>query len=47
MFVRKVTALMKNNGNALMIDCGGYTSTFDVILSPMVRSLASHDRHGV
>jgi hypothetical protein len=28
------------------IDCGCYRSTFDIILSHMVRSLASHNRHG-
>jgi hypothetical protein len=30
-----------------VIDCRGYRSSFDVILFPMVWSLASHDRHVV
>jgi hypothetical protein len=38
---------MRNNGNTFVTDCGGYRSAFDVILSPMVKSLASHNRHGV
>jgi hypothetical protein len=47
MLARKVTTLMKNNGKTSAIDCGGYRLTFYMILSPMVRSLASHDRHEV
>jgi hypothetical protein len=31
----------------LTMDGGGYRSSFDVILFPMVRSLGSHDRHVV
>jgi hypothetical protein len=31
----------------LLIDYGSYISCFDRILSPMVRSLTSHVRHGV
>jgi hypothetical protein len=46
-FIEKVTAIMRNNNKTSVIDCGGYRSTFDMILSPMVGSLASHDRHGV
>jgi hypothetical protein len=38
---------VRNNDKTLAIDCGGYRSSFDVILFPMVRSLASHDRHVV
>jgi hypothetical protein len=38
---------MRNNGKTSVIDCGGYRSTFDVILSPTVRYLASHDQHRV
>jgi hypothetical protein len=38
---------MRNIGKTSAIDYGSYRSIFDVILSPMVRSLASHDRHGV
>jgi hypothetical protein len=37
---------MRNNGKTSVIDCEGYSSTFNMILSPMMRSLASHDRHG-
>jgi hypothetical protein len=36
---------MRNNGKTSSIDCGGNRSSFDVILSPMVRSLASHNWH--
>jgi hypothetical protein len=36
---------MRNNGKTSVIDYGGYKSSFDVILFPIVRSLASHDRH--
>jgi hypothetical protein len=36
---------MRNNGKTSVIDYGGYRSSFNVILLPMVRSLASHDRH--
>jgi hypothetical protein len=35
---------MRNNDKTSAIDYGGYRSTFDVILSPMVSSLASHGR---
>jgi hypothetical protein len=38
---------MKNNDKTSAIDCGGYISSFDVILFPMVRSLASHNWHVV
>jgi hypothetical protein len=38
---------MRNNAKTSAIDCGGYRLSFDVILSPMVRSLASHDWHVV
>jgi hypothetical protein len=38
---------MRNNGKTSMIDYRGYILSFDVILFPMVRSLASHDRHMV
>jgi hypothetical protein len=38
---------MRNNGKTSAIDGRGYRSTFDMILSPRVRSLASHDWHGV
>jgi hypothetical protein len=38
---------MRYNGKTSVIDCGGYRSNFDVILSPRVRVLVSHDRHGV
>jgi hypothetical protein len=38
---------MRNNGKTSAIDCGGYKSSFDVILFSVVRSLASHDRHVV
>jgi hypothetical protein len=31
----------------LVIDYGGYISSFNVILFPMVRSLASYDWHVV
>jgi hypothetical protein len=47
MFVEKVAAPMRNNDKTSAIDCSGYRSTFDVILSSMVKSLASHDRHEV
>jgi hypothetical protein len=47
MFTGKVAAPMKNSGKTSAIDCGGYRLTFYMILSPMVRSLASHDRHEV
>jgi hypothetical protein len=47
MFTRKVAAPTRNNSKTSVIDYGGYKSTFDVILSPMVMSLASHDRYGV
>jgi hypothetical protein len=47
MFVGKVTAPTRNNGKTSVIECGGYRSTFDMILFPFIRSLASHDRHGV
>jgi hypothetical protein len=30
-----------------VIDCGGYRSSFDMILFPMVRFSASHARHRV
>jgi hypothetical protein len=32
-FTAKVATLMRNNDKPLMIDCGGYVSTFDMILS--------------
>jgi hypothetical protein len=38
---------MRNNGKTSVIDCGGYGSTFDMILFPRVWFLASHNRHGV
>jgi hypothetical protein len=38
---------MRNNDKTSAIDYGGYRSSFDVILFPMVRFLASHDRHVV
>jgi hypothetical protein len=38
---------MRNNDKTSAIDYGGYRSTFDMIFSPMVRSLTSHDRHRV
>jgi hypothetical protein len=38
---------MRNNGKTSMIDYRGYILSFDVILFPMVRSFASHDRHMV
>jgi hypothetical protein len=38
---------MRNNDRTLAIDCGGYILTFDMILSPRVGFLASHDRHVV
>jgi hypothetical protein len=38
---------MRNNSKTLAIDCGGYRSSFDVILFPMVRPLVSHDMHVV
>jgi hypothetical protein len=38
---------MRNNSKSSAIDCGVYGSTFDVILSPRVGFLASHDRHEV
>jgi hypothetical protein len=38
---------MRNNGRTLAIDCGGYGSSFDMILFPMVRFLASHNLHEV
>jgi hypothetical protein len=47
MFIEKVTALMRNNGKTLAIAYRGYRSTFDMILSPMARYLASHDQHMV
>jgi hypothetical protein len=31
----------------LATDCGGYKSTFDMILSPRVRFLAFHNWHRV
>jgi hypothetical protein len=43
MFTEKMVAPMRNNDKTSVRDCGGYRSTFDMILSPMVRSLASHD----
>jgi hypothetical protein len=46
-FAGKVVASMRNNDKTSAIDCRGYILSFDVILSPMVRSLASHNRHGV
>jgi hypothetical protein len=38
---------MTNNNKTLMIDCGGYILTFDMILSPKVRLLAFHDWHEI
>jgi hypothetical protein len=38
---------MRNNSKTLTIDYGDYRSSFNVILFPMVRSLASHDRYVV
>jgi hypothetical protein len=38
---------MRNNDKTSVIDCGAYRLTFSMILSPRVRFLASHDRHGV
>jgi hypothetical protein len=38
---------MRNNDKTSAIDYEGYRSTFDMILSPMVRSMVSHNRHGV
>jgi hypothetical protein len=46
-YAGKVTALTRNNDKTSAIDCGGYRSTFNMILSPRVGFLASHDRHGV
>jgi hypothetical protein len=46
-FNGKVVALMRNNGRTSVIDYGGYRSSFDSILFPLVRFLASHDRHRV
>jgi hypothetical protein len=46
-FTGKIAAPMKNNGKTSAIDYGGYRLTFDMILSPIVRSLASYDRHVV
>jgi hypothetical protein len=37
---------MRNSGKASVIDCGGYGSTFDMILFPRVGLWDSHDRHG-
>jgi hypothetical protein len=36
---------MRNNDNTSVIDGGGYRSTFDMIFSPRVWFLASHDPH--
>jgi hypothetical protein len=47
MFTRKVTTPMRNNDKTSAIDCRDYRSTFDMILSPRVGFLASHDRHRV
>jgi hypothetical protein len=41
---KKVVAPTRNNGRTSAIDCGGYGPTFDVILSPRVGFLVSHDR---
>jgi hypothetical protein len=38
---------MRNNDKTLVIDCGSYRSSFDVIIFLMVRSLTSHDQHVV
>jgi hypothetical protein len=38
---------MRNIGKTSVIDCGGYGSTFDMILFPRVEFLASHDRHEI
>jgi hypothetical protein len=46
-FTGKVVAPMRNNSKTSVIDCGGYKTTSDMILSFMVRSLASHNWHGV
>jgi hypothetical protein len=40
---RKSHSSMRNNGKTSVIDCGGYISSFNVIVFPMVTSLASHD----
>jgi hypothetical protein len=34
---------MRNNDKTSVIDCGGYRSSFDLILLPLVWFLASHD----
>jgi hypothetical protein len=44
---QKSRSPMRNNDKTSAIDCGGYRLSFDVILFPMVRYLASHDRHVV
>jgi hypothetical protein len=39
--------LTRNNSKTSVIDNGGYRLTFDIILSPRVGFLASHDWHEV
>jgi hypothetical protein len=46
-FAEKVIAPTRNNDKTSVIDCGGYRSSFNVFLSPMVSSFASHDGYGV
>jgi hypothetical protein len=38
---------MSNNGRTSVIDYGGYGLTVNMIISPRVGFLASHDRHEV